>query len=175
MRSRPSLRAITSSPCSNRTYTLDLRIASLLASATEIVAFLGLDHKLVGVSADSDYPPEAVDGLPVLNTITFDAAPLSSREIDAVPASHGHQGASLYHVDPDLLRTVRPDLILTREVCEVCSVARSDVDVATELLGYTPKVVSLNAVTLDQVFNDIETVARLGGVATGTAALRERV
>src|SRR5258707_5832888 len=149
-------------------HTGHVRIVSLLASATEIVAFLGLEDQLVGVSADSDWPADAVRGLPVLNTVSFDPDQLTSREIDDA-ASHGHQGSSLYHVDADLLRALRPDLILTQEVCEVCSVSRLDLDHAARMLGYAPNVLSLNAVNLEQVFADIEQVSRVAGIADGAA------
>jgi iron complex transport system substrate-binding protein len=141
-----------------------VRIVSLLSSATEIVWQLGLADQLVGVSVDSDWPADVVRGLPVLNTVAIDTGQLTSREIDAAASQYGHQGASLYHVDADLLRRLRPDLILTQELCEICAVARRDVDLATRTLGYSPQVLSLNPVTLGQVFEDIEMVARVAGV-----------
>ena len=137
-----------------------MRIVSLLPAATEIVYQLGLGDALVGVSADADWPPE-VRMLPVLNTVAIDPSRLSSREIDTLAGEGGgHGGASLYHVDPDLLRSLRPDLILTQEVCEVCAVSRRDVEVATRTLGYAPTVLSLDPATLDQVLEDVELVAR---------------
>ena len=155
-----------------------MRIVSLLPSATEVVCLLGLADRLVGVSADSDWPVEVVKGLPVLNTVAIDPDRMTSSEIDAA-ASDGHRGASLYHVDLDLLRTLAPDLILTQELCEVCAVSRRDVELAARTLGYTPRVLSLNAVTLEQVFEEIELVAGVAGVAErGSAAvgdLRARV
>ena len=155
-----------------------MRIASLVASATEIVAYLGLEQQLVGVSADSDWPPRVVKDLPVLNTIAFNPDTMSSAEIDAA-ANAGHTGASLYHVDGELLRSLHPDLVLTQEVCEVCSVSRHDVDQATEMLGYTPRMLSLNAVNLEEVFADIQSVATEVGVAeqgqAQVASLRERL
>jgi iron complex transport system substrate-binding protein len=141
-----------------------VRIISLLPSATEIVSVLGLDGLLVGVSHDSDWPPEVVRQLPVLNTVSIDTQAMSSREIDEA-ASGGHQGASLYHVDADLLRALQPDLVLTQEICEVCAVSRRDVEVATKTLGYAPRILSLSPVTLEQVLEDIELVARSVGQA----------
>src|SRR5438105_10815730 len=99
------------SPPGHRLHSVPVRIVSLLPSATEIVCLLGLADQLVGVSADSDWPPEVVERLPVLNTVSIDTSQLSSREIDTA-ASDGHRGASLYHVDPELLRSLKPDLIL---------------------------------------------------------------
>ncbi|MBV9169511.1 MAG: cobalamin-binding protein [Chloroflexi bacterium] len=136
-----------------------MRIVSLLPSATEIVCALGLADQLVGVSADSDWPPEVVRRLPVLNTVSINADEMSSAEIDAA-ANTGHTGASLYHVDTSLLGDLRPDLILTQEVCEVCAVSRRDVELATRTLGYTPTVLSLSPVTLDQVIDDVELLGR---------------
>jgi iron complex transport system substrate-binding protein len=141
-----------------------VRIISLLPSATEIVSVLGLDGLLVGVSHDSDWPPEVVRQLPVLNTVSIDTQAMSSREIDEA-ASGGHQGASLYHVDADLLRALQPDLVLTQEICEVCAVSRRDVEMATKTLGYAPRILSLSPVTLEQVLEDIELVARSVGEA----------
>jgi iron complex transport system substrate-binding protein len=140
-----------------------VRIVSLLPSATEIVCLLGLQDQLVGISADSDWPVDVVQRLPVLNTISIDTSQLSSREIDRA-ASGGHTGASLYHVDPDLLRELRPELILTQEICEVCAVSRRDVELAARTLGYVPRVLSLNPATLDEVLDDVDLVARSAGV-----------
>jgi iron complex transport system substrate-binding protein len=148
-----------------------VRIVSLLPSATEIVCLLGLGDQLVGVSADSDWPLEVVERLPVVNTVAIETDGLSSKQIDAAASEHGHQGASLYHVNPDLLRSLHPDLILTQEICEVCAVSRRDVDLATSTLGYTPRVLSLNPVSLDQVLEDIEGVAGATGLSD-TEALR---
>src|SRR5205807_1878636 len=89
---------------------------------------------------------------------------MTSREIDAA-ASNGHYGASLYHVDQDLLRSLKPDLILTQEICDVCAVSRRDVELATRTLGYTPEILSLDPVTLEQVFDDILLVARKAAVS----------
>jgi iron complex transport system substrate-binding protein len=152
-----------------------VRIVSLLPSATEIVSLLGLDDALVGVSADSDWPPILVQRLPVLNTVSIDSDHMSSAEIDVAASASGHQGASLYHVDPDMLRQLQPDLVLTQEICEVCAVSRRDIELASQTLGYTPRVVSLSPVNLDQVFEDVELVARLAGSPERSAQPIERL
>jgi iron complex transport system substrate-binding protein len=155
-----------------------VRIVSLLPAATEIVCLLGLEEHLVGISDDSDWPVHVVKRLPVLNTISIDTTQMTSAEIDA-SASDGHSGASLYHVDPVLLRNLKPDLILTQEICEVCAVSRRDVEVATRTLGYTPQILSLSPVTLDQVLDDISLVANSAGMHSPepeiTAGLRQRL
>jgi iron complex transport system substrate-binding protein len=140
-----------------------VRIVSLLPSATETVCQLGLSDELVGVSPDSDWPVEAVRGLPVLNTVAIDVSQLTSAEIDAA-ASARHGGASLYHVDQELLRNLRPDLILTQEICEVCAVSRRDVELATRTLGYRPEILSMSPVNLEQVLEDVQRVAQVADV-----------
>jgi iron complex transport system substrate-binding protein len=157
-----------------------VRIVSLLPSATEIVCLLGLGDQLVGVSADSDWPVDIVEKLPVLNTVSIDTDSMSSSEIDAAASANGHAGASLYHVKPDLLGELKPDLILTQEICEVCAVSRKDVELAVTALGYTPRVMSLSPVSLDQVLEDIGVVARVAGLGESAAfsaeqPLRERL
>lgn len=151
-----------------------MRIVSLLPSATEIVCLLGLGDHLVGISADSDWPEDVVERLPVLNTVSIDTEAMTSAEIDSAASADGHSGASLYHVKPELLRELEPDLILTQEICEVCAVSRRDVELATQTLGYTPRVLSLSPVTLDQVLEDIGVVARAAGIADAVALDHQR-
>jgi iron complex transport system substrate-binding protein len=114
-----------------------------------------------------------------LNTVAINTEGMSSRAIDAAATQQAHRGASLYHVEPDLLRAAQPDLILTQEVCDVCAVSRRDVDAAARALGYQPNVLSLNPLTLEQVLDDVVSVARaLGAELRGQQladALRVRV
>jgi iron complex transport system substrate-binding protein len=147
-----------------------VRIVSLLPSATEIVCQLGLSDCLVGVSADSDWPVEVVARLPVLNTVAMDTSRLTSRQIDEA-AGEGHRGASLYHVDPQLLRTLQPDVVLTQEMCDVCAVTRRDVELAAATLGYTPRVLSLNPLGLEDMLDEVELVGRLAAAPDRGAAL----
>jgi iron complex transport system substrate-binding protein len=147
-----------------------VRIVSLMPSATEIVCQLGLSDYLVGVSADSDWPVEIVARLPVLNTVAIDTSQLTSRQIDEA-ASEGHRGASLYHVDPHLLRSLRPDVVLTQELCDVCAVSRRDVELAAATLGYTPRVLSLNPLGLKGVLDDIEFIGHVAAVPERSEAV----
>ncbi len=147
-----------------------VRIVSLLPSATEIVCQLGLGDQLVGVSADSDWPVDVVARLPVLNTVAIDTSRLTSRQIDEA-ASEGHRGASLYHVDPQLLRAVQPDVVLTQEMCDVCAVTRRDVDLATGALGYTPRVLSLSPLSIEQMLDDIRLIGRVASVSDRSAVI----
>ncbi len=46
----------------------------------------------------------------------------SSIEIDRIFSASKAQGKSLYYVDEELLQSIRPDVIFTQDVCEVCQI-----------------------------------------------------
>jgi len=102
-----------------------MRVVSLLASATEIVDGLGAGGWLVGRSHECDNPPW-VKGLPMCTSPAFDIA-MSSREIDAEVRRRLKAGEPLYHVDTDLINSLKPDLVITQDHCEVCAVTPADV------------------------------------------------
>ncbi len=154
-----------------------MRVASLLPSATEIVSALGHRGELVARSAECDYPPD-VQSLPVLmRPRTWDANRRSA-EIDARVRATRASGASLYALDVAALRSVRPDLLLTQDLCGVCSVTGEEVTAACREAGISPRVLSLAPRTLEEVWGSVEAVAdALGDAPAGrslAAALRER-
>ncbi|HEX7239366.1 MAG TPA: BtuF-related (seleno)protein, partial [Longimicrobiaceae bacterium] len=103
-----------------------MRIVSMLSSATEIVHELGLGDRLVGISHECDHPPEALR-LPRASRSRFDPAGLTSGEIDAEVRRCMAEHGSVYEVDRALLAELRPDLVLTQAVCEVCAVPTGSV------------------------------------------------
>ncbi len=112
-----------------------MRIVSLLASATEMVAALGCLDQLVGRSHECDYPPE-VQSLPVVSRVQINVD-TSSAEIDAQvkqlarettrPADPALKALSIYAIDVQQLEALRPDVIFTQTQCEVCAVSERDV------------------------------------------------
>lgn len=102
-----------------------LRVCSLLPSATEIVAALGCLDQLVGRSAECDFPPP-VARLPVVTSARIDTADLDSAAIDRTVREALVGGRSLYAVDGELIARLEPNLILTQDLCEVCAVSSSD-------------------------------------------------
>lgn len=155
-----------------------LRIASLLSSATEIVYELGLEDRLVAISHECDWPPEALH-LPRLSRVRFDPAGLTSGEIDAEVRRCMAEYGSVYEVDSGALAEARPDLILTQAVCEVCAVPTPSVHDAVRGLATPPEVLSLDAHTLDEIIASVAQVADAAGEAARgretTASLRARV
>src|SRR5437899_12877775 len=74
-----------------------MRVVSLLPAATEIVAALGALPRLVGVSHECDYPPEA-RALPRVTRTRLDAS-LPSAEIDRAMAAARRTGTPPVEVD----------------------------------------------------------------------------
>ncbi len=139
-----------------------MRIVSMLASATEIVCALGLGDQLVGVSHECDYPPEVVRSKPVVTRRPFDPDELTSAEIDAIVTESATVGRELYHVDAGEISRLRPDLVLTQGLCEVCAVSVRSV---RSSLPEGPRVLCLNAGSLEGVLSDFRTVADAAGVS----------
>lgn len=140
-----------------------MRIASLLASATEIVCALELADRLVAISHECDHPPDVLDR-PRVSRPRFDPAGLSSGEIDAAVREAIAEHGSVYVLDEPALREAAPDLILTQDVCEVCAVPTSLARRAGEILGSRPRILSLDAHGIDDIFGTIRQVAHAAGV-----------
>lgn len=141
-----------------------MRLVSLLASATEMIAELGALDQLVGRSHECDYPP-VVLSLPVVSTVAIDAT-ASSAEIDAQikqlaaarpqPADAALRALSIYAIDIALLQKLRPDVIFTQTQCEVCAVSERDVTRAVaKLTGLQPRIVALAPHRLADVWEDM--------------------
>jgi iron complex transport system substrate-binding protein len=155
-----------------------LRVASLIASSTEIVCALGCRELLVGRSHECDFPSD-VASLPVLTEPKFPTDG-SSAQIDERVKEILRSALSVYRVKPELLDEVRPDVIVTQEQCEVCAVSTKDVEAAVcQMISSRPRIVALEPNALDDVWRDIAKVAEALGVAgRGTeliARLRARM
>lgn len=133
------------------------RIVSLIPSATEIVAALGFENRLVGRSHECDFPP-SVARLPVCSESKVDVRG-SSREIDRQVLSIVNDGLSVYRVDPAVLNRLKPTVIVTQTQCDVCAVSLKDVEAAVcELVDSRPAIVSLEPMALDDVWEDVRKV-----------------
>ncbi|MGH7570750.1 MAG: cobalamin-binding protein [Gemmatimonadota bacterium] len=154
------------------------RVASLIASSTEIVHALGLGELLVARSHECDYPPE-VRELPAVTEPRFPTDG-TSYEIDQRIRALVQEALSVYRVDADRLRAVQPDVIVTQTQCEVCAVSLGDVEEAlAEWTGARPLVVPLSPDSLDAVWDDVRRVAlALGSPEAGpglVARLQDRM
>ncbi|MBA2284589.1 MAG: cobalamin-binding protein [Ktedonobacteraceae bacterium] len=149
-----------------------MRIVSLLASATEMIAALGCLDQLVGRSHECDYPPEVLS-LPIVSTVQI-ATDTSSAAIDAQIKEIAHSPSSLqdaalralsiYAIDEEALQALQPDLIFTQTQCDVCAVSERDVVQALHgLTGLQPRVISLAPYRLSDVWEDVLRVGQALG------------
>lgn len=136
-----------------------MRIVSLLPAATEICFALGLGDQVVGVSPECDYPPDA-RGKAVASRVLLDYEGKGSGETSRLVGERLAKSEALYEIDESVLGELRPDLILTQGLCEVCAPAFGDVREAASRLRNRPQVLSLDPHTLEDIFEDIGRVAR---------------
>ena len=163
-----------------------MRVVSLLPSATETLLAItgdqalsrGAPVQLVGRSHECDFPPAlASSKIPVLTAArtTFE----SSAQIDREVRGQLESGQSLYTLDLDLLKALKPDLILTQDLCAVCSIDLATVRAAAEHMSPRPAILSLNPETFEGVLDDVLSVgAAIGQERRATdllVALRERI
>jgi iron complex transport system substrate-binding protein len=141
-----------------------MRIVSLLPSATEIVAGLGLEEALVGRSHECD-TPASVRALPVVSASRFDPGDLDGAGIDAAVRAAVAGGESLYAVDAALLDALRPDLIITQDLCRVCAVSSEDV------CEVGARVVSLDPRTLAGIADSVRALGAVLGSPERASAL----
>ena len=139
-----------------------MRIVSLLPSATEIVYALGLAEHLVGVTDECDWPPQAR----TVQVVSRSALPAAAQpaEIDRLVSASIGGGQPLYRLDIDAIRDLRPDLVLSQDLCAVCAVPSGHVNQALDVLGCQAEVVSLDPSSLADVLDGVLQVGKAAGV-----------
>lgn len=131
----------------------EMRIVSLLPSATEILFALGLGDQVVGVSHECDFPPAARTKTTVIHSRIPKSA--SPPEIDHLVREFSARGESVYSVDAAALRSLIPDLIVTQDLCHVCAASPDDLAAILADFDPRPEVLCLNPLDLGDVWRDI--------------------
>jgi len=139
------------------------RIVSLLPAATEVAAALGLMDQVVGISHECDFPKEA-NARPRVTHCPVHNAGLTSGEVDQWVRRALRDDGTIYTINEPLLRELRPDVILTQKLCDVCAVGYGSVAKLAETLPGLPQVVNLEPTRLSDIFDDIRRVAKVCGV-----------
>jgi iron complex transport system substrate-binding protein len=153
------------------------RVVSLVPAGTEIVAALGAERLLVGVSHECDWPA-SVRGLPRVTTTPIDPSS-SSLAIDRRVRELASGGKPVIAVNPDVLASLEPDVIIVQDVCAVCAATEDGLSDLSAAMPSSPRRLALSARTLDGIFRDIATVGRALELPTMAAGLitglRERL
>ena len=146
------------------------RVLSLLSSTTEVVCALGCADQLVGRSHECDYPPEVMN-LPICTKPKFNIDG-SSIEVDGQVKSILQNALSVYYINEDLLKKLKPDIILTQSQCEVCAVSEKDVQsVVKNITGINPDIISVEPNSIKDIFSDIKIIAEVLNVVERGADL----
>ena len=136
---------------------MEKRLLPLISSATEIVHALGLAQFQVGRSHECDYPP-SVMALPVCTRPAISVCG-SSGEIDRLVKERLTHALSVYEVDSELIRKLRPTHIITQTQCKVCAVSLEDVERAlNRQIGMEARIIALEPYALKDVWADIRRV-----------------
>src|SRR5213075_479024 len=126
--------------------------------------------QIVGVSHECDFPKEA-NQRPRVTHCPVHNGGLSSREVDEWVRGALREEGTIYVIDEPLLRELRPNVILTQKLCDVCAVGYGTVARLAEALPGSPRVVNLEPSSLSDIFDDIRRVAK----ACGVSAVDEQV
>lgn len=154
------------------------RIVSFLPAGTEIVHALGAGDQLVGRSHECDFPA-SVQALPIVSRPTIDLDDASAAGIDQAVAERLSAGNSLYAIDEILLEELRPDVILTQNLCRVCAPSGDELTRAVKRFRAHPDILFLTPRSLAEIDENIISVGRAigreGEAAALVAANRERI
>ncbi|KAG0368239.1 hypothetical protein BC939DRAFT_525459 [Gamsiella multidivaricata] len=136
------------------------RIVSLLPSAAEIICLVGGQPEMVARSHEDDFP-STIQHLPILTAAktTF----TTSADVDRQVSEALSQGQSLYDLDVTQLKALRPTVIVTQDLCNVCSIDLVSVQRVASTMDPRPQIVTLNPTSVGEVMESITTV----GLAIG--------
>ena len=138
------------------------RIVSFLPAGTEMVYALGAGDELVGRSHECDYP-SSVTALPIVSRPSLDLDDASPAAIDLAVAERMDSGDTLYKIDEVLLRDLKPDVILTQNLCRVCAPSGDELTRAVRKFELRPEVLFLTPRNIAEIVENILAV----GVAIG--------
>jgi iron complex transport system substrate-binding protein len=150
-----------------------MRIVSLLPSATEILYALNLGEDLVGVTHECDWPPEALGKRLVSHsTLPTGASPA---EVDRLVSQSLEGGNPIYRLDHEAIQELRPDIVITQDLCAVCAVPSGHVHEALDLLGCPAQVLSLDPSSLEEVLDSVLQVGTVSGTHREAEAYVEQL
>ena len=138
------------------------RIVTFLPSATELIYSLGADDKLFGVTHECNYPSGAKTKPRVISSV-FDPASMSSKQIDDKICQLMTDGKEIYNLNKENLLNAKPDLIISQNICEVCSAHTEHVKKAMEILEKKPEVYTMDPHDVNEILVSIKDISKMIG------------
>ena len=135
------------------------RIVSFLPSATELLYELGFQDRLYGVTDECNFPEDASTKPRVIQSV-FEPESMSSKEIDQKILELMSSGKDIYELQVKNLKKANPDLIISQEICEVCSAYTNQVNSAIQILDKIPEVFAMNPHDIDGILSNIKEISR---------------
>ena len=135
-----------------------MRICSLVPAATEVLFALGLGDRVVGVTHECDWPPEAASR-PAVTAALVQTGDLASAEIDRAVAESAANGRPLYAIEEHAWAEVGADVVVMQELCEVCAVSTDQVQGVLSSRPLEVEVLDFSPSSLEEI---LETIAALG-------------
>ena len=146
---------------------MSLKIVSFLPSATEILYEIGAGSQIIGVTHECNYPEEAKSKPKVINS-SFDASTMSSKEIDNKIVELFGNGKDIYIINEEILKELKPDLIVAQGICEVCSPFTKEIKRAISILKYNPKLIILDPHNISDILDNINEIStNIGKIKEG--------
>jgi len=138
------------------------RIVTFLPSATELIYSLGAEDRLFGVTHECNYPSDAKTKPRVISSV-FDPASMSSKQIDDKICQLMSEGKEIYSLNKENLLSAKPDLIISQNICEVCSAHTEHVNMAVEMLEKKPEVYTMDPHDVGEILVSIKDISRIIG------------
>ena len=138
------------------------RIVTFLPSATELIYSLGAEDRLFGVTHECNYPSDAKTKPRVISSV-FDPASMSSKQIDDKICQLMSEGKEIYNLNKENLLSAKPDLIISQNICEVCSAHTEHVNMAVEMLEKKPEVYTMDPHDVSEILTSIKDISRIIG------------
>jgi iron complex transport system substrate-binding protein len=158
-----------------------VRICSLVPAATEVLFALGLGDRVVGVTHECDWPPEA-STRPVVSASLVETDDLTSGEIDRLVAETARDGRPLYAIDEERWAELAPDVVVMQELCDVCAVSTDQVNgvvsarrLDTVVLDYSPPTLEGVAEAIVELGRNLESEGHAEELAAGLQNRLDRV
>ena len=95
----------------------------------------------------------------------------SSRNIDREVRENLSSGQALYELNLEIMESLRPNLVVTQALCDVCAVPAGEVSDAIRQLPTRPQIINLEPSNLEDVFATIQLVATATDRVTAATAL----
>ncbi len=138
------------------------RIVTFLPSATELIYSLGAEDRLFGVTHECNYPSGAKTKPRVISSV-FDPASMSSKQIDDKICQLMSEGKEIYNLNKENLLSAKPDLIISQNICEVCSAHTEHVNMAVEMLEKKPEVYTMDPHDVSEILTSIKDISKIIG------------